>query len=53
VAVHRFLSGQISFNAIPKIIGKVLQKHRPLTNGNLDGILRADLWAREEAAGIG
>jgi 1-deoxy-D-xylulose-5-phosphate reductoisomerase len=50
VAVHRFLSGQISFTSIPKIIGKVLRKHRPLTNGNLDGILWADRWAREEAA---
>jgi hypothetical protein len=34
------------------IIDKVLAKYRPLTNGNLDGILMADQWARTEAARI-
>jgi 1-deoxy-D-xylulose-5-phosphate reductoisomerase len=50
VAVRRFLEGDIKFVEIPKIIGKVLAKHRPLTNGNLDGILWADRWAREQAS---
>ncbi len=50
VAVRRFLGGEIPFVRIPRIIGKVLEKHRPLTNGNLDGILWADRWAREEAS---
>ena len=52
VAVNRFLKEEISFNDIPKIIGKTLRKYRPLTNGNLDGILWADHWARETASAI-
>jgi 1-deoxy-D-xylulose-5-phosphate reductoisomerase len=52
VAVNRFLREEISFNDIPKIIAKTLRKYRPLTNGNLDGILKADLWARRQAAAI-
>jgi 1-deoxy-D-xylulose-5-phosphate reductoisomerase len=52
VAVDLFLKGKISFVQIPRIIAKVLGKHRPLTNGNLDGILNADRWAREEALSL-
>jgi 1-deoxy-D-xylulose-5-phosphate reductoisomerase len=52
VAVGRFLNKEIAFMSIPKIIDKVLTKYRPLTNGNLDGILMADSWARSEAARI-
>jgi len=52
VAVALFLKGKISFIQIPKIIAKVLGKHRPLTNANLDGILNADRWAREEALSL-
>ncbi len=52
VAVSRFLKGEIAFTSIPKIIDKVLTKYRPLTNGNLDGILLADRWARVEAARV-
>jgi 1-deoxy-D-xylulose-5-phosphate reductoisomerase len=52
VAVSRFLSGDIAFMSIPKIIDKVLSKYRPLTNGTLDGILWADRWARQEAAQV-
>jgi 1-deoxy-D-xylulose-5-phosphate reductoisomerase len=50
IAVGRFLREEISFLQIPRIIEKTLRKYRPLTNGNLDGILRADRWAREQAA---
>ncbi|MGH7738673.1 MAG: 1-deoxy-D-xylulose-5-phosphate reductoisomerase [bacterium] len=52
VAVDLFLKGRISFVKIPKIIAKVLGKHRRLTNTTLDGILKADLWAREEALSV-
>jgi 1-deoxy-D-xylulose-5-phosphate reductoisomerase len=51
VAVSRFLKEEIAFIQIPKIIEKTLRKYRPLTNGTLDGILMADRWAREVAAG--
>jgi len=50
IAVGRFLREEITFLQIPRIIEKTLRKYRPLTNGNLDGILRADRWAREQAA---
>ncbi len=50
VAVNRFLNEKIPFTGIPKIISHTLRKYRPLTNGNLDGILKADRWAREEAS---
>jgi len=50
VAVNRFLKEEIAFNDIPEIIGKILRKYRPLTNRGLDGILRADHWARQQAA---
>jgi 1-deoxy-D-xylulose-5-phosphate reductoisomerase len=49
VAVNRFLKEEISFTDIPKIIEKTLKKFRSLTNPTLDGILRADRWARSEA----
>jgi 1-deoxy-D-xylulose-5-phosphate reductoisomerase len=50
VAVSRFLNDEIPFTQIPKIIYRTLQNYRPLTNGTLDGILKADLWARQEAS---
>jgi len=50
VAVNRFLREEISFNDIPRIIGKTLAKYRPLTNRTLDGILMADHWARQQAS---
>ncbi len=50
VAVSRFLNDEIPFTQIPKIISRTLRKYRPLTNGTLDGILKADLWARQEAS---
>jgi 1-deoxy-D-xylulose-5-phosphate reductoisomerase len=49
VAVNRFLREEIHFTQIPKIIERTLTKYRPLTNPTLDGILRADQWARAEA----
>ncbi|HET9870278.1 MAG TPA: 1-deoxy-D-xylulose-5-phosphate reductoisomerase, partial [bacterium] len=49
VAVALFLKGAVSFVQIPRIIARVLARHRPLTNTTLDGILRADRWARDEA----
>ncbi len=52
VAVGRFLNDEIPFTRIPTIISNTLRKYRPLTNGTLDGILRADHWARQEASKI-
>lgn len=47
--VEAFLNKQISFISIPKIIEKVMSKHKVISNIDLDGILEADGWAREEA----
>ena len=52
VAVNRFLKEEIPFTSIPKIITNTLRRHRPLTNGTLDGILNADRWAREVASAV-
>ncbi len=52
VAVGRFLNREITFTQIPEMIEKTLARYRPLTNGTLDGILMADLWARKEASKI-
>ena len=49
VVVEKFLKGRIKFMAIPKVIEKVMCKHRSLANPSLIDILQADAWAREEA----
>ncbi len=49
VAVDKFLSREIGFTDIPKIIEKTLEHHRPQKNPSLEQIIEADLGAREEA----
>jgi 1-deoxy-D-xylulose-5-phosphate reductoisomerase len=49
IAVDSFLKGIISFNSIPVIINKVMDIHRPSDSKNIEEILAADRWAREEA----
>lgn len=46
--VSAFLNGRIDFIDIPKIIEKVLFKHRGIKNPNLDQLLKVDSWARKE-----
>ena len=52
VAVEAFLAGKISFPAIPKMIEKVMARHRVKKNPSLEDLLEADAWAREEAVGV-
>jgi len=52
VSVKRFLEGKLKFVSIPKVIAKVLKKHRVISNPSLGDILQADAWAREEALDI-
>ena len=52
VAVEAFLAGKISFPAIPKMIEKVMARHRVKKNPSLEDLLEADSWAREEAVGV-
>lgn len=45
-AVDLFLSGAIRLTAIPDLVDRVLQEHRPTTDPDLAAILDADEWAR-------
>ena len=49
IGVDAFLKGKIPFTSIPRIIEKVMDRHRKITNPDLQDILEADRWAREEA----
>lgn len=49
VAVDRFLKGAVPFLGIPKIIERVMERHRLLSDPTLDQICQADEWAREKA----
>lgn len=49
VSVDGFLKRKLDFLSIPKVIEKVLDKHRKKNKPDLNDILEADAWAREEA----
>ncbi|MDP2927784.1 MAG: hypothetical protein Q8N80_03165 [Candidatus Omnitrophota bacterium] len=48
-SVDRFLAKKINFLTIPKIVEKVMQRHARIASPNLNQIMCADAWAREEA----
>lgn len=50
VAVSAFLDRKISFPRIWGTVAKVMEQHTNVAHPDLDAILRADQWAREEAA---
>jgi 1-deoxy-D-xylulose-5-phosphate reductoisomerase len=47
--VAAFLRGEIKLPHIPKILDKVLSKHKKIEHPSLDEILEIDNWARREA----
>jgi len=49
VAVELFLSRRIPFSAIPRLVEKALEGHRPVTHPSLEQILEADKSGREKA----
>ncbi len=49
IAVQAFLDEQIAFKEIPEIIRMALDNHKSEPIRELDAVLRADQWAREEA----
>jgi 1-deoxy-D-xylulose-5-phosphate reductoisomerase len=49
VAVEAFLNKGIAFHEIPQVIGTILESHKPEDASNLEAVLKADSWAREEA----
>ena len=50
VAVSAFLEREISFPRIWKTVAAVMDRHTNVAHPDLDAILRADQWARDEAA---
>ena len=52
ISVEKFLNGRIKFMAIPKVVEKVMSKHRYLANPSLRDIMQADAWAREETYNV-
>jgi 1-deoxy-D-xylulose-5-phosphate reductoisomerase len=50
VAVSAFLARTISFPKIWQTVAAVMDRHTNVAHPDLDAILRADLWARQEAA---
>jgi 1-deoxy-D-xylulose-5-phosphate reductoisomerase len=49
IAVAAFLDQQVSFPQIWQAVEQVMDRHRSVAHPNLDAILAADQWAREEA----
>ena len=49
VAVEAFLSHLIGFASIPEIVARVMDKHQVMEYNEIDEVLAADNWAREQA----
>lgn len=49
VAVEAFLNNEISFQEISQVIEAILDAHQPQGSADLETVLKADAWAREEA----
>ena len=52
IAVNLFLAQKISFVAITDLVEKVMAKHTIISDPNLEEILLADAWAREETLSL-
>src|SRR2546421_3845649 len=50
IAVAAFLAKRVSFRRIWQTVEGVMNRHSPVAQPTLDAILRADQWARGEAA---
>src|SRR5213595_2808127 len=51
IAVAGFLNRQVRFPDIWQIVEEVMNRHTAIAHPNLDAILEADQWARNEAQG--
>jgi 1-deoxy-D-xylulose-5-phosphate reductoisomerase len=49
VAVAAFLDRQVDFPSIWQIVEEVMNRHTSVAHPDLDAILQADQWAREQA----
>ena len=52
VSVNEFLRGGLKFISIYTVIERVIARHRNIGNPDLEDILHADSWARQEAHNI-
>ena len=52
IAVASFLDNKLAFDQIPKIIEKVLEKHKNIKNPDIKDILEADSRARKTAGNL-
>src|SRR2546421_4463801 len=52
IAVAGFLDRQVRFPDIWQIVEEVMNRHTPVAHPDLDAILHADQWARNEAQGL-
>ena len=50
VSVEKFLKRKLDFICIPKVIEKILDRHKNKVKPKLEDILEADAWARAEAS---
>ena len=51
IAVAAFLDRQVRFQQIWRVVEEVMNRHKAIAHPNLDAILAADQWARNEAQG--
>jgi 1-deoxy-D-xylulose-5-phosphate reductoisomerase len=51
-SVDGFLKKKINFLSIPKIVEKVMRRHAKIASPDLDDIMEADAWARQEAVAL-
>src|SRR6202030_3089812 len=49
VAVTAYLNGRVRFSEIWETVGRVMDQHVGVAHPDLDAILRADQWSREQA----
>jgi 1-deoxy-D-xylulose-5-phosphate reductoisomerase len=52
VAVQAFLAGRLGFLGIPRLVERVLERHRPTRVSSMDAVTDADAWARGAAEEI-
>jgi 1-deoxy-D-xylulose-5-phosphate reductoisomerase len=52
ISVDNFLKNRLDFVAIPKVIERVMDRHKNIRQPALSDILEVDSWARREAANI-
>ena len=51
IAVAAFLDRQVRFPDIWRVVEEVMNRHAPVARPDLDAILEADQWARDQAQG--